>query len=80
MNSKPPEPSTEAILEYFPGEYHVVRPGGFVTCAVTSKKVSLSALRYWSAELQEAYASSAIATQRYQDWKDDKVKTPGGAS
>ncbi len=75
MNSKPPQSNVEAVLQYFPGEYHVVKPGGFVICAVTGKKVSIAALRYWSAELQEPYASSEIATQRYQDWKAGKLET-----
>lgn len=77
MNSKQPESTVEATLEYLPGEYHVVRPGGFVICAVTGKKVPLAALRYWSAELQEPYASSEIATARYADWKAGKLSGPG---
>ena len=77
MNSRPPNSNAEAKLEYYPGEYHVVRPGGFVICAVTGKKVPINALRYWSAELQEPYASSAIATQRYQDWKAGKLHPAG---
>ena len=33
-------------------------------CAVTGEKVPLEALRYWSAERQEPYASAEIATRR----------------
>ena len=80
MNSKQPHSNQEAILQYFQGEYHVVRPGGFVVCAVTEKKITLADLRYWSADLQEAYATAQVATQRYADWKAGKVKAPEGAA
>ncbi len=73
MNSGQPRPDSEAVLEYFPGDYHVVRQGTFVTCAVTGAQIRLSDLRYWSAELQEAYASAAIASQRYADWQAGKA-------
>jgi hypothetical protein len=38
-----------------------------VICAVSGKKVPLEALRYWSAELQEAYAGPAEALQRWKE-------------
>ncbi len=78
MNSKQPPRDQKATLQYFQGEYHVVRPGGFVTCAVSEKKIPLADLRYWSADLQEAYASAQIATQRYADWKAGRVSAPAG--
>jgi hypothetical protein len=34
---------------------------------VTGKKIPLEQLRYWSAALQEAYASPADALQRWRE-------------
>lgn len=53
-----------ATLRYGPNGFRMLSPGNHVLCAVTGEKISLEALRYWSAELQEAYASPAIATRR----------------
>ena len=53
-----------AVLHYGDGEYAVMKPGRFVQCAVTGARIPLDALRYWSAERQEAYASPAIAAER----------------
>lgn len=44
-----------AILEYDTPEFAIVRPGRYVLCAVTGQKIELEALKYWSAEFQEAY-------------------------
>ncbi|HEY1961090.1 MAG TPA: DUF2093 domain-containing protein [Rhizomicrobium sp.] len=60
-------PDGLAELEYLDGEYRVVRPGSFVICAVTSTRIPLEALRYWSVDLQEAYASPDIALQRFRE-------------
>jgi hypothetical protein len=56
-----------AVLHYGDGEYAVLSPGRFVLCAVTGQKVSLEALRYWSPELQEAYAGPTEALKRWQE-------------
>jgi hypothetical protein len=56
-----------AEVEYLDGEYRVVRPGTFVCCAVTGEPIPLDSLRYWSVDLQEAYASPAIALQRFRE-------------
>jgi hypothetical protein len=56
-----------AVLHYGDGEFAVMTPGRFVLCAVTGAKVPLDALRYWSPELQEAYASPADALKRWQE-------------
>jgi hypothetical protein len=56
-----------ARLRYLSGSYHVLSPGEFVTCAVTGKRIALPALRYWSHELQEAYADATVATARYHE-------------
>jgi hypothetical protein len=57
----------EAKLHYLDGEYDVIVPGGYVVCAVTGTHIPLDALRYWSVDLQEAYASPDVATARAQD-------------
>ena len=56
-----------AEVEYLDGEYHVVRAGEYVVCAVTGTQIPLDALRYWSVDLQEAYASPAVALKRMQE-------------
>jgi hypothetical protein len=58
--------STErpAVLRYEPNGFRVVSPGTHVACAVTGERIALEALRYWSVERQEPYASAEIATQR----------------
>lgn len=60
-------PDGLADLEYLDGEYRVVRPGSFVLCAATGTRIPLEALRYWSVDLQEAYASPDIALQRLRE-------------
>jgi hypothetical protein len=57
----------EAKLHYLDGEYDVIVPGGYVVCAVTGTHIPLDALRYWSVDLQEAYASPDVATARAQE-------------
>jgi hypothetical protein len=60
-------PQGLAELEYLDGEYRVVRPGSYVVCAVSGINIPLEALRYWSVDLQEAYATPAWALQRFQE-------------
>ena len=60
-------PDGLAEIEYLDGEYRVVRPGSFVICAISGEKIPLEALRYWSVDLQEAYASPGIALKRFQE-------------
>ncbi|MGN6517198.1 MAG: DUF2093 domain-containing protein [Rhizomicrobium sp.] len=57
----------QAELEFLDGEYRVIKPGGFVVCAVTGTQIPLDALRYWSVDLQEAYATPAVALKRFQE-------------
>jgi hypothetical protein len=54
----------EAKLRYLDGEFQVLTPGDFVRCAVTGEPIALPDLRYWSVELQEAYASAQISFER----------------
>jgi hypothetical protein len=60
-------PQGPAEVEYLDGEYHVVKPGSFVVCAVTGVNIPLEALRYWSVDLQEAYATPAAALKRMRE-------------
>lgn len=53
-----------ATLHYGDGEFAVLKPGPYVLCAVSGKTIPLEALRYWSEEHQEAYASPAEALTR----------------
>ena len=56
-----------AKLHYGDGDFAVLRAGRYVICAVTGQRVPMEQLRYWSAELQEAYASPAEALKRWQE-------------
>lgn len=56
-----------ATVHYGDGEFVVLKPGRYVICAVTGVKIPLEALRYWSPELQEAYAGPEQALQRWQE-------------
>jgi hypothetical protein len=49
--------AAEAQVEFLDGDFRVRRPGAFVRCAVTGEPIPLEELRYWSVELQEAYAN-----------------------
>jgi hypothetical protein len=55
-----------AVLHYGDGEYVVLKPGSFVLCAVTGKRIPIEALRYWSSKLQEAYAGPEEAMERWK--------------
>jgi hypothetical protein len=54
----------EARLRFLDGEFQVLSPGDFVRCAVTGEPIMLPDLRYWSVELQEAYANAEISFER----------------
>ncbi|KUR75933.1 DUF2093 domain-containing protein [Novosphingobium sp. FSW06-99] len=58
-----------ARLQYLPGTFRQLSPGDHVLCAVTGAPIPLDLLRYWSADLQEAYASAEIATKRLLEQK-----------
>jgi hypothetical protein len=53
-----------ATLHYGPNGFRVLSPGAFVLCAVSGERIMLEALRYWSVDRQEAYASADWATRR----------------
>jgi hypothetical protein len=55
----------EAEVKYLDGDFRVVRPGAFVRCAVTGLPIPLEELKYWSVDLQEAYANPDVVLQRH---------------
>jgi len=61
-----PTGGREARVRYLPGDLEILTPGTFVRCAVTGKPIPLDDLRYWSHEMQEAYATAEIAFTRYE--------------
>ncbi len=58
--------SGEANLTYGDGEFLIMKPGAYVICAETGKQIPLDELRYWSAELQEAYVDCEAAVTRWR--------------
>lgn len=56
-----------AKLRYLSGSFQVIAPGDYVVCAVSGVRLPLGSLRYWSAELQEPYASAEVAVARYNE-------------
>jgi hypothetical protein len=53
-----------ATLIYGPNGFRVIKPGRFVSCAVTGEPIPLQELRYWSVERQEAYSTPEASTRR----------------
>lgn len=64
---KPAPPEQPAILKYLSGDYIVVQPGHFVLCAVSGERIALDALKYWCADLQEAYRDAVLASRRFYE-------------
>ncbi|MEZ0171947.1 DUF2093 domain-containing protein [Microvirga sp. TS319] len=54
----------EAVVQYLDSNLRIIKPGAFVRCAVTGKPIPLDELKYWSVELQEAYASPEVVMMR----------------
>lgn len=65
-----PSEDVEAIVEYGDAEFHIVKPGSYVTCAVTGRRIALSVLKYWSVDKQEAYIDAAAAMNGFGYEKD----------
>jgi hypothetical protein len=64
---KRPLAANEAQLQYLDGDYRIIRPGLYVLCGVTGAAIPLDELRYWSVELQEAYATPQAVLARLQE-------------
>ena len=65
MNQFDREFTGEAKLEFGDADYLILSPGAYVVCAVTGTKIPLTELRYWSAEMQEAYRDAEVSTKRW---------------
>jgi hypothetical protein len=61
---RPSPMAGEAELKYLDGDFRVLRPGAFVRCAVTGLPIPLEELKYWSVDLQEAYATTDAVLRR----------------
>ena len=59
-----PSGGKEAKVEFLDGDFRIVRPGTFVTCATTGQPIPIEELRYWDVALQEAYSSPAALLER----------------
>lgn len=60
------EDSVEAVVRYGDADFKIIKNGGYVTCAVTGRKIPLIALRYWNVDRQEAYADAEAALARWR--------------
>ena len=61
---RPSPMAGEAEVKFLDGDFRIVRPGAFVRCAVTGVSVQLEELKYWSVDLQEAYATPEAVLRR----------------
>lgn len=50
-----------ARLHYLANGFRVLVAGDHVLCAVTSERIPLEELRYWSVERQQPYATAQVA-------------------
>ena len=57
--------SGEAQVQYLDGDFRVISPGTYVRCAITSERIPLDELKYWSVDRQEAYVAPAAVLQRH---------------
>jgi hypothetical protein len=65
LNKSGPAGHGEAQLQYLDGDFRVTSPGTYVRCAVTDVRIPLDELKYWSVDLQEAYALPSAVLQRH---------------
>jgi len=59
-------PDDIATVRYGDGDLTVLKPGRYVICAVSGRRIALDALRYWNPKEQEAYAGPAEALARWK--------------
>jgi len=60
-----PDFSGEAKLHYSASDFTIMETGAYVVCAVTGERIPLDKLKYWSADLQEAYRDAGVSTKRW---------------
>ncbi len=66
MNAMDRDLGGEAQVRYGDGDFSLLRPGRWVMCAVSGRRIAIEALRYWNPELQEAYAGPEEALARWK--------------
>ena len=65
LNKFGPSGSGEARVQYLDGDFRVVSPGTYVRCAISAVRIPLDDLKYWSVDLQEAYALPSAVLERH---------------
>jgi hypothetical protein len=65
LNKFGPSGQGEAQLQYLDGDFRVISPGAYVRCAITGASIPLDELKYWSVDLQEAYAVPNAVLERH---------------
>jgi len=65
LNKFGPSGHGEAQVQYLDGDFRVISPGSYVRCAITDARIPLDELKYWSVDLQEAYAVPSSVLQRH---------------
>jgi hypothetical protein len=65
LNKFSPSGHGEAQVQYLDGDFRVISPGTYVRCGVTDARIPLDELKYWSVDLQEAYAMPKAVLQRH---------------
>ena len=73
-------PAGRAELRYDLSDFQILKPGGFVLCALTGKPIPLEELRYWNPERQEAYCDAVASTAREGDLKKSNPASGGAAT
>jgi len=55
----------EAVLDYGDADFQIIKPGAYVVCAVTGKKIPLPELKYWNIDKQEPYVDAAASMKGF---------------
>ncbi|MEE9348150.1 MAG: DUF2093 domain-containing protein [Robiginitomaculum sp.] len=61
-----PDFSGQAKLHYDTPDFTIMETGAYVLCAVTQTQIPLDQLKYWNADLQEAYKDGQTAAARWK--------------
>ena len=54
---------TPARIHYMAGTFRILANGDYVICAVTSARIPIHELRYWSVERQAAYVDAQASLE-----------------
>ena len=79
MNALDRDMNDLALIHYGDGEFVVLKPGRYVVCAVSGKRIPLEALRYWNPSLQEAYAGPEESLTRCRELNATDASDKGPA-